>query len=590
MQENGARMRRRMKVSLIAALLAVHCSGVRHPLKSTPVLEPFDLRRIQAEGEIGRRMNITLYQNILKLDLEKDFLKLFRCRSAEPEARDGFVGTGMLLDALVRFAYASRDSEIIRLKSYVAAELLKTRDSDGYMGIWTPDKRMQGWDTHEGGYIILALANDYALFGEAPSLGAAGNYADLLISKNVQTITGLEDAFLALYRQTRDRRYLEYCREPFGLHEFRGGSAHHSRHVYGFLERCLMQVYLHRIEPDTRLLYKPRVAVEHLVNMDGMDVIGTAGMWEHMNTSQEGHDCNGETCATAYILWLMDALLQAEGNPFYGDIMERTLYNALFAAQSPDGRRLRYFTDTESAKEYYPDDSFCCPNNFRRILSNLPGFLYYRTARGIAVNLYSASKADIEIGRNRITVEQVTDYPSNGRITLLIHPSAKSSFDLSLRIPLWCRNATVSLNGEPVKEPVGSGVFFTIVRSWEKGDRVELTLPMAWRIVRGRGRQYGKAALMRGPVVFGMNRSDNGYLKEGTDIRVDLNSISDPMPDNRFRPGGLKCTAAASDAGGGAWRKLVFTEFVDPEGIKTFFLPAGEESRIIDDEFVTRHY
>ena len=34
----------------------------------------------------------------------------------------------------------------------------------------------------------------------------------------------------------------------------------------------------------------------------------------------------------------MDSLLRLEGDSLYGDIMERTIYNAMFAAVSPDGR------------------------------------------------------------------------------------------------------------------------------------------------------------------------------------------------------------------------------------------------------------
>jgi DUF1680 family protein len=38
-------------------------------------------------------------------------------------------------------------------------------------------------------------------------------------------------------------------------------------------------------------------------------------------------------------------------NPYYGDLMERTIFNALFAAQSPDGRQLRYYTPLEGKRE-----------------------------------------------------------------------------------------------------------------------------------------------------------------------------------------------------------------------------------------------
>jgi hypothetical protein len=35
-----------------------------------------------------------------------------------------------------------------------------------------------------------------------------------------------------------------------------------------------------------------------------------------------------------------------------GDLMERTIFSALFASQSPDGRRLRYFALLEGIRVY----------------------------------------------------------------------------------------------------------------------------------------------------------------------------------------------------------------------------------------------
>jgi uncharacterized protein len=572
---------------LFAVILTVHCGNRVIGPRLPAALRPLDHGQVRLEGEIGRRIDITMRNNVMKLDVDGVFLRHFRNKSAEPAVRDGFVGIGMLLDALVGFSRYSRDAEMIRLKNHVAGELVKTQEADGYIGIFTPGKRMKGWDTHEGAYIILALTDDYRFFGNEQSLRAARKYADLLIARRASLITGLEDAFLALTRETGDKKYLDACVERFGLAEFRRGN---SRHVYGYLERCLMQVLLNQLQPDARLLYKPHVAVEFLVNLDGLDIIGASGMWEHMNTTQAGNDCNGETCATAYIIRLMDGLLQAEVNSFYGDIMERSLYNALFAAQSPDGRKLRYFTDYESAREYYPDDYFCCPGNFRRIISDLPRMIYYQRKDGIIVNLYCRSKADIRLGDTPVAIEQITDYPSSGLVRILVNPETDRRFDLALRIPFWCKNASASVNGESVRDTLVPGAFHVVSRMWKKGDEVRLNMPMEWRIIRGKNQQYRKAALMRGPVVYTMNDTDNDFLTESAGWTVDVSSIGMPVPDSSFRPGGLRCFANAVTGNGRASRKLTFTEFIDPAGVKTFFIPSGDENRIMDDEFVTRQY
>jgi DUF1680 family protein len=551
------------------------------------VCQSLNPRQVHVEGEIGRRIDLIMHTNIPKIDFENTFLAHFKHKSARPKVRDGFVGIGMLLDGIVGLAFYAQDGDMIARKQYLVAELLKTQEADGYIGIFTEAKRQTGWDTHEGAYIILALTNDYLLFNEEKSLAAAKKYADYLIGRKVSQMCGLDEAFLRLFHATKERKYVAYCIDMFRLPAFYFRNLQQSRHVYGYLDRALMQLKLNEIQPDGNLLYKPHVAVEFLVNFDGLDIIGGSGMWEHFNTSHAGHDANAETCATAYIIWLMDALLQAEGNSFYGDIMERSIYNALFAAFSPTGDSIRYFTDYESAKEYYPDDYFCCPNNFRRVISSLPKLIYYQTTAGIAVNLYNTSSASFEIDHQQVVIRQKTDYPSSGDVLLSLKMDKACAFEIKLRIPLWCKNPTVMVNGSDLRKQPETGTFYALARKWQNGDEIHLSLPMEYRCIRGRGAQWQKAALMRGPVVYGISNKINPFVTGKQDVTIDPATMHEPEADEAFRPGGLKCKARLAD---GSSREITFTEFIDPSGIKTFFfLPAGNWP-VVDDELTARQY
>lgn len=76
---------------------------------SAEAAEPFfhrlDLRDVQIGGLLGQRMKLTVENNLLRLDVDRDFLRPFR----EKEEQEGFVGLGMLIDAAVRFAANSAD-------------------------------------------------------------------------------------------------------------------------------------------------------------------------------------------------------------------------------------------------------------------------------------------------------------------------------------------------------------------------------------------------------------------------------------------------------------------------------------------------
>lgn len=585
-------------------------------------MRPVRLTQAELSGEIGRRIALTAYANLLALDVEKDFLVPFRERNRGYNVVRGklneYIGLGKLIDAAVGFAAYTHNVKVRALKEYLVAEAIKTQEPDGYIGILVPEKRMWfRYDMHEMSYLILGLTNDYRYFGEEASLTAARKLADFIIDrwsaepdrwpcgsrKDLYAVrTGLDSALLALYEQTNEPRYLDFLVNfpLFRLPEWNveiGQSTDYmadERHAYIHLSICTAQLELCRLRPDARLLSQAEKAVRFLTQRHGMLITGSCGRNE---TWHDNQDCSGnvsESCATAYLIRMLDRLLCVTGGASLGDLMERGLYNALFAAQSPDGRRIRYFCAMEGERKYF-GDTYCCPNNFRRIMAELPGMVCYRSDDGVTVNLYTASTAtlDLDDGR-RVTIQQETDYPTTGQVKLTVTPTAPLEFALRLRIPQWCPKARLTVAGEPSCEVTSDGVFHEIRRIWQPGDTVMLNMPMPWRLIRGRRLQEGRVALMRGPVVYCIGTAENAALlaahPEARDFIVDPASLGEPAPDTSVRPDGLKVTARAwpadSQAEGGAPLSVVLTEFVDPSGIATYFrIP--DLSQAVDDELTT---
>jgi len=272
------------------------------------------------------------------------------------------------------------------------------------------------------------------------------------------------------------------------------------------------------------------------------------------------------------------------------------VYNALFAAQDPAGRRLRYFTPFEGPREYFGQDGFCCPGNYRRIVAELPEMVYYRTQDGgVAVNLYSESKKTIELGGGRsVIIQQQTDYPTSGLVKIIVTPSQEMEFPLRLRIPRWCPKATLTIQGEAPREVSPGEKYCEIRRAWKPRDTLTLDMPMPWRLVRGYKVQEGRVALMRGPVVYCMGTAANAELakkyKELGELTIDPASLGEPTPDASVRPAGLKVAAKAwapgADAAGPAALDVVLTEFVDPSGVATYFR-VPDPAKAIDDELTS---
>jgi DUF1680 family protein len=586
--------------------------------KVADVLQPVRLTRPELSGEIGRRIEDLVYKNYMVLDLDRDFLDAFRKRPPAEGWR--YIGAGKVIDAGAMFAAYTDDPEVRKRNDRLIEELMKTRDPDGYLGHMKaePDGKQNSinWILHDQEYALLGLVDDWRHNGAGKSLEYARGLADYILStfpknpnpENVCT-AGLPEAMLAVFAATGDPRYLRFAAdtrhgsqweiECSSLRDWEQTFENRKRsHVYVMLGRCYAQTVLYRWEPEEKLLKMSRFMLGELLRRDGgLLVIGSGSDGEHFAYTQNGKGAISESCVTAYLIRWLDSLMRLEGDMRLGDVMERTIFNALFAAQDPAGRRIRYFTPFEGPREYFGQDGFCCPGNFRRIVAELPTKVFYRTSDGgVAVNLLTSSRAKVDLGGGKsVAIEQTTDYPSSGLVRMAIAPSEPMEFPLRLRIPRWCPKARLSVAGEAAREVAPAGKGIEVRRTWKPGDKVVLDLPMPWRLVRGRKLQEGKAALLRGPVVYCIGTAGNAALlekfKDPGELTIDPASLGEPVADRSVRPGGLKVAAKAwppgSDRKAPASIDFVLTEFIDPSGIAVYFrIP--DLSAAVDDELTEK--
>ena len=150
--------------------------------------------------------------------------------------------------------------------------------------------------------------------------------------------------------------------------------------------------------------------------------------------------------------------------------------------------------------------------------------MYALNGKDIYVNLYA--QGTVKIGN--VELQQTTDYPWNGKVTIRIKKGS-GKFAMKLRVPGWLKDHpmgtalytyidkapdyTVSVNGKSIANasPLISGDYITIARQWKQGDVIELDMPMeVRRIVANDNAEdlRGKVALERGPVVFCLEGSD----------------------------------------------------------------------------------
>jgi DUF1680 family protein len=232
-----------------------------------------------------------------------------------------------------------------------------------------------------------------------------------------------------------------------------------------------------------------------------------------------------ETCASVGLVFWANRMLGRGPNRRYADIMEQALYNGAMAGLSLDGKTFFYENPLESAGKHHRwtwHHCPCCPPNIARLLASVGSYMYAAADNEIAVHLYGESKARVPLASGvTVTLAQTTRYPWDGAIHFEVNPDRNADFALSLRIPEWAEGATLAVNGKSVDLPaVIIDGYARIEREWQAGDKVDLNIPLIPRTLFANPRvrqDAGRAALMRGPLVYCVETTDNGH---------DLNGIS----------------------------------------------------------------
>jgi DUF1680 family protein len=252
---------------------------------------------------------------------------------------------------------------------------------------------------------------------------------------------------------------------------------------------------------------------------------------------------HNETCANIGNMLFNWRMLLLTGNAQYADVLEQALYNSVLSGVSLDGDRYFYTNPLRASRafpytlrwaggrEEYIKLSNCCPPNLVRTIAEVGDYAYSTSNKGIWINLYGSNILETPWNNSLLRLEQQTDYPWDGRITLKITAAPAQPFSLFLRIPGWCKDATLAVNGKPVPAlsvdgaPVSTpipGQYAQLNRSWKPGDIVTLNLPMPAVLIEANPlveETRGQVAVRRGPIV---------YCLESPDIQAPVFNIAIP--------------------------------------------------------------
>ena len=211
----------------------------------------------------------------------------------------------------------------------------------------------------------------------------------------------------------------------------------------------------------------------------------------HGNNPTQG----SELCSAVELMYSLEKMTEITGDVAFADHLERIAFNALPTQVTDDFMHKQYFQQpnqvmaTRHTHNFYEDANHartdivfgmlsgypCCFSNMHQGWPKFTQNLWYAApGGGVAAMLYSPSEVSLKVGGGHaVTIGEDTAYPMEDEIRFTIRMSGKKAckFPFHLRIPAWCRDAEVCLNGTVIGNPRG-GSMAVFDREWRDGDRL----------------------------------------------------------------------------------------------------------------------
>ncbi|WP_350348715.1 beta-L-arabinofuranosidase domain-containing protein [Agromyces sp. G08B096] len=552
--------------------------GVRRPLGATEV----ELTGGTLAGWQARNRAATLAHVIAQLREAGNLENLRRIAEPDgPAAAEPFRGRYPFLDTDVFKTVEGVVYELARdggadagTRDFYeeAVDLIqRAQREDGYLNshFQAPDIDREPWsdlawghELYNLGHLIQAAVAAERRLGDDRLVRVAIAFADLAVARfgpdgdpEVCGHPEVEMALVELARETGDDRYLELARlfidrRGHGTVELKIFPAEYFQDHVPL--RDLDSVTGHAV----RMAYLAAGAADVAIETDDAELLASLErLWDDMVAtklyltgglgSRHSDEAIGdrfelpsersysETCAAIAVMQWAWRMYLADGQAKYLDVFETVLHNAYAVGISDDGRAFFYDNPLQRRPDHQQRSGAethgellrrawfvcpCCPPNIVRWTAELQDHVAALAGRDLELAQYATGRVDA--GGLALDVE--TDYPWDAQVRIRVREAAGDAARLVLRVPGWCRGASVALNGVSLGDDLAPG-WVAVDRRLAAGDVVELVLPMP---VRAHGADprvdalRASVAFARGPVV---------YCAEQVDQRVDLDlAVLDP--------------------------------------------------------------
>ncbi len=277
-------------------------------------------------------------------------------------------------------------------------------------------------------------------------------------------------------------------------------------------------------------------------------------------------------------------LMGFTGDARYGDWIETLLYNGIGASLpvQPDGRSF-YYADYRvgtGAKTFFWDEWPCCSGTYIQTVADFHNVIYFHDDDGLSVNLAVPSEVEWKHGGQMVRVRQETSFPETEETTLHVAVERPAEFAVRVRVPSWCGDGSVTVNGAPIVVKMEPNTWATVRRTWQTGDMVTVKFPLRARAVPVDAQHPNRVAMMYGPLLmaqdarfsFPLHGDPRAVAARLTRAPGKMQLQLGPEAPAELNEGGQKVVPASIDEGGQQVGNLhPFYMFKEREPYRTYF-------------------
>lgn len=454
----------------------------------------------------------------------------------------------LMRGACITYLY-TKDQELYEILEESVRDLLTVQRSDGRFSTYSEQAQFDGWDLWGRKYILLGglhfceICKDSEL--KAQLLAALQRHADF-ITEHIgdgklpitQTSThwgsinscSILEPFMRLYNETGEQRYFDFAEyivrsggcELFHLFE----TAYEDKldpYEYPVIKAYEMMSCFEGLLEYYRAtgIEKWKEAVirfaKRVMNSE-ISIIGCSGtvheLFSHTSVKQTDttyEDVIQETCVTVTWMKLCTQLLWLTGDIAYANEIEKSAYNALYGSVNTEGCKTNgglpfdSYSPLLAAKrgrktgglKFMENGAYygCCAAIGAAGTGLVPNVSVMESRKGVVFHLYCSGL--VKTAEGEFTVETGMPVCDNTKIT--VHGGG--TYELKLRIPPYCTEATVTVNGTAV--PCEKNSYLAIEREWKAGDMVELRFSRKPVLVRAEGFEEDPMSACHVAVTYG---------------------------------------------------------------------------------------